>query len=201
MNYNSYANAMSLNASNCTENDPVGAGGGSGYGDYHSGGGIGAGGSYTNFNGDISAAVCFNCKQTGHFAKDCTNARVEGYVDVSGHNSHAGDSSWDSSKNGNNGESWTPQALRAQLQHFYGYGQFRNGQLSAIMGALQGEDVFAIMPTGGGKSLCYQLPALVEHGVSIVISPLISLVQDPVEQVNAVNRPKRNSRLPELNTG
>ena len=71
------------------------------------------------------------------------------------------------------------------LQSTYGYEAFRGQQASIIDAALQGEDCMVLMPTGGGKSLCYQLPALLRDGLGIVVSPLIALMQD---QVNALQQ-------------
>ena len=68
--------------------------------------------------------------------------------------------------------------LPAELHRLFGYESFRPGQLDAIEGAMAGRDVLAIMPTGSGKSLCYQLPALLSDGVTLVVSPLIALMQD-----------------------
>ncbi len=71
---------------------------------------------------------------------------------------------------------------RAQqiLKTIYGYADFRLNQQAIITALLEGQDVLALMPTGGGKSLCYQIPALVREGVGIVVSPLIALMQDQV---------------------
>ena len=68
----------------------------------------------------------------------------------------------------------------ALLQHYIGYGAFRPGQEELVDGILEGRDVFGIMPTGGGKSICYQLPGLMLPGVTLVVSPLISLMHDQV---------------------
>ena len=65
------------------------------------------------------------------------------------------------------------------LQRVFGYSSFRPGQEKLIDGVLSGQDVFGIMPTGGGKSMCYQLPALMLPGITLVISPLISLMRVP----------------------
>ena len=67
------------------------------------------------------------------------------------------------------------------LNHTYGYADFRLNQRDIIRSLLQGHDVLALMPTGGGKSLCYQIPALVRDGVGIIVSPLIALMQDQVD--------------------
>ena len=75
------------------------------------------------------------------------------------------------------------------LQHYFGYGEFRPGQEELVDGILAGRDVFGIMPTGGGKSICYQLPGLMLPGVTIVISPLISLMHDQVMALKAAGIP------------
>ncbi|MFT7110882.1 MAG: ATP-dependent DNA helicase RecQ [Psychrobacter glaciei] len=72
------------------------------------------------------------------------------------------------------------QAAYNILSSVFGYGEFRPPQDQVIEAVLRGEDVFVLMPTGGGKSLCYQIPALVRPGLGIVISPLIALMQDQV---------------------
>src|SRR5438552_928863 len=73
-----------------------------------------------------------------------------------------------------------PDLLPALKQHF-GYDEFRPLQREIIHDALNGRDVFALLPTGGGKSLCFQLPALLRDGLTIVVSPLIALMKDQVD--------------------
>ena len=77
----------------------------------------------------------------------------------------------------------------ALLQHYFGYGAFRPGQEELVDGILEGRDVFGIMPTGGGKSICYQLPGLMLPGVTLVVSPLISLMHDQVMALKTAGIP------------
>ncbi len=72
-----------------------------------------------------------------------------------------------------------------KLREVFGYDSFRPLQAGIIEAALAGRDVFALLPTGGGKSLCYQLPALLRDGLTVVVSPLIALMKDQVDSLVA----------------
>ena len=74
--------------------------------------------------------------------------------------------------------------LSAALQQYFGFDAFRPGQREACQAALDGRDVLVVMPTGSGKSLCYQLPALMRDDLTIVVSPLVALMQDQVEALH-----------------
>jgi ATP-dependent DNA helicase RecQ len=88
-------------------------------------------------------------------------------------------------------------SLKLKLKEVFGYSQFRGNQETVIRNVLDGKNTFVIMPTGAGKSLCYQLPALMNDGLAIVISPLIALMKNQVDQLNAygVNARFLNSTL------
>jgi ATP-dependent DNA helicase RecQ len=87
--------------------------------------------------------------------------------------------------------------LKERLKEIFGYSQFRGSQEKIIRNLLDGKNTFVIMPTGAGKSLCYQLPAMIKEGLAIVISPLIALMKNQVDQMNAygVNARFLNSTL------
>ena len=75
----------------------------------------------------------------------------------------------------------TPEQV---LKHYFGYSSFKGQQKKLINNLLDGKDVLAVMPTGAGKSICYQIPSLLVSGLTLVISPLISLMKDQVGALN-----------------
>src|SRR5438552_17660754 len=75
--------------------------------------------------------------------------------------------------------------LHKALQEHFGFNKFKGNQEKIIEAVLAGQDTFVIMPTGGGKSLCYQLPALISDGLAIIVSPLIALMKNQVDLVRS----------------
>src|SRR5215208_3731625 len=73
----------------------------------------------------------------------------------------------------------------ASLSELFGFRAFRPGQREAVDAALEGRDALVVMPTGSGKSLCYQLPALMREDLTVVVSPLVALMQDQVDALRA----------------
>ncbi|MEC4854121.1 MAG: RecQ family ATP-dependent DNA helicase, partial [Jaaginema sp. PMC 1079.18] len=95
-------------------------------------------------------------------------------------------------------QSPTPlHTLEDYLKYFFGYDSFRPGQRPIIEAAIENRDLLVIMPTGGGKSLCFQLPALLKPGITVVVSPLIALMQDQVDALvdNGIGATFLNSSL------
>src|SRR5215212_2810014 len=78
---------------------------------------------------------------------------------------------------------------QSALEKNFGFSTFREGQAEVIRAVIEGRDVIVVMPTGGGKSLCYQLPALLFPGTTLVISPLIALMKDQVDALRARDIP------------
>ena len=81
----------------------------------------------------------------------------------------------------------TTSALHKSLKTYFGFNHFKGLQEHVVMSILSGRDTFAIMPTGGGKSLCYQLPALMKEGTAIVVSPLIALMKNQVDAIRGIS--------------
>lgn len=76
--------------------------------------------------------------------------------------------------------------LEKELFKWFGYSTFRSGQKEIVAALMENEDVLAVLPTGMGKSICYQLPALLKEGVTIIVSPLLSLMEDQVQQLRSI---------------
>ena len=77
--------------------------------------------------------------------------------------------------------------LHASLKKYFGFSKFKGLQETVIENIVQGKNTFVIMPTGGGKSLCYQLPALIQEGTAIVVSPLIALMKNQVDAIRGIS--------------
>ena len=77
--------------------------------------------------------------------------------------------------------------IKNKLKEYFGFSSFKGLQESVVKNVLEQNDSFVIMPTGGGKSLCYQLPALIQEGTSIVVSPLIALMKDQVDTIRGIS--------------
>ena len=75
--------------------------------------------------------------------------------------------------------------IYSMLQKHFGFDQFREGQYEVIKNLMEGHSSAAVFPTGGGKSLCYQLPALLLPGITLIVSPLIALMKDQIDALTA----------------
>src|SRR5437868_1090025 len=102
----------------------------------------------------------------------------DGYTEVTSHTRETTEASMDPT------DTKPPdKQLRDRIRDYFGFRRFRPGQAEAVDSALQGRDTLVVMPTGSGKSLCFQLTALALEGITLVVSPLISLMKDQVDNL------------------
>ena len=80
--------------------------------------------------------------------------------------------------------------LHQHLKKYFGFSNFKGLQLEVVEALINGKNTFVIMPTGGGKSLCYQLPALIQEGTAIIVSPLIALMKNQVDSIRGISSEK-----------
>ena len=85
--------------------------------------------------------------------------------------------------------------LQESLKQFYGFDKFKGNQEAIVQSVLNGQDTFVIMPTGGGKSLCYQLPAMILEGTAIIISPLIALMKNQVDSIRSFSESDKTAHF------
>ena len=83
---------------------------------------------------------------------------------------------------------FTDQDIRSSLKKYFGFESFKGDQSQIVRSVLDGRNTFVIMPTGGGKSLCYQLPAMMMPGTAIIISPLIALMKNQVDSIRGYSQ-------------
>src|SRR5271166_2299563 len=109
----------------------------------------------------------------------------------------------------------TDKQLTEALKTYFGFDKFKGEQMDILKSVMAGKDTFVIMPTGGGKSLCYQLPAIMSEGVAIIISPLIALMKNQVDLIrnyssndniahflnSSLNRTERNVVIKDIKGG
>ena len=85
--------------------------------------------------------------------------------------------------------------LHSSLKKFFGFNKFKGLQEQVVKSIINRNNTFVIMPTGGGKSLCYQLPALMQPGTAIVVSPLIALMKNQVDAIRGISEPWSSPRF------
>lgn len=140
----------------------------------------------SNTANNLSASLNIDSISNDNRAPQNTKYRVKDVVDLTNDNSVVQQLYPVFNKNAPTGSQYQEKDIHAERSNVFGHNKFRAGQEEVIVEAMAGSDIFVLMPTGGGKSLCYQLPAWCSFGLSVIISPLISLIEDQVDAMNGI---------------
>lgn len=137
-------------------------------------------------NNLLSASLNTDSISNDNRAPQNTKYRVKDVVDLTNDNSVVKQLYPVFHNDAPTGSQYQEKDIHSERSNVFGHDKFRAGQEEVIVEAMAGRDVFVLMPTGGGKSLCYQLPAWCSFGLSVIISPLISLIEDQVDAMNGI---------------